>query len=467
MAGSQQIPHSDTLRDPILTARLDALRALAERTSDRIMVVDHNQTIVYANRAAWRESAIPQSNAPTKCYEAFLNRTDPCSQCPAEEVFKTNEVRTVSCMVGGEGLSCGMHQAFPLMGEEGTTESVLVLFSPLKGSPDQVTSTVSSVTTGRSEISMGPHSLGDLIGVSHRMKQVFDLVQMVSDSQATVLILGESGTGKELVARTIHHLSDRKHQPFVVVDCGALPEPLLESELFGHVKGAYTGAHVSKRGLLEEADGGTIFLDEIGDASLSFQSKLLRVLQEGEIKPVGSNRSLKINVRFISATNKDLSEQIQVNSFREDLYYRISVLPLLLPPLRERPEDIPYLVEHFVANASKLNNRPIRPVSGAALTALAEASWPGNVRELQHLIERVVVTSTGEILNKDDFFPVNEDESTSENLHILSRQVKHRVEREKIITALQKTEGNRAQAARLLGISRASLYNKLRTHRIR
>ena len=240
--------------------------------------------------------------------------------------------------------------------------------------------------------------LGELIGSSAPMREVLDMIRLVADSSATVLIQGESGTGKELVAKTIHLTSYRRDKPFVVVDCGSLPETLLESELFGHVKGAFTGAHATKRGLFEEADGGTIFLDEIADTTATFQAKLLRVLQEGEMKPVGGTQPIKIDARVISATNKDLSELVKAKTFRQDLYYRLAVLPLYFPPLRERREDIPLLVEHFMAESCKRHRQPIRTISPEVMQALTETSWPGNVRELQHYIERAVVTTTGPIL---------------------------------------------------------------------
>lgn len=308
-------------------------------------------------------------------------------------------------------------------------------------------------------------SLGDLIGRSPVMQQLFDMTSLVADSSATVLIQGESGTGKELLAKTIHALSNRKDRPFVVVDCGSLPETLLESELFGHVKGAFTGAIANKRGLFEEADGGTIFLDEIADTTPTFQAKLLRVLQEGEIKPVGGTRSLKIHARVISASNKELAELVKAKTFRQDLYYRLAVLPLYLPALRERREDIPLLAQQFVVASCARHHQPVRQVAERTMRALRDAPWPGNVRQLQHYIERAVVTTTGSWLVCEDLVSgdiVTEDES----LRSASRGAIAQTERTRIVDALQKTAGNRLKAAKLLKISRASLYNKLRTYSI-
>ena len=297
------------------------------------------------------------------------------------------------------------------------------------------------------------------------MRQLFDMTRLVADSSATVLMQGESGTGKEILARTIHALSNRKDRPFVVVDCGSLPETLLESELFGHVKGAFTGAVANKRGLFEEADGGTIFLDEIADTTPTFQAKLLRVLQEGEIKPVGGTRSLKIHARVLSASNKDLTELVKAKTFRQDLYYRLAVLPLYLPALRERRDDIPLLVHHFVAASCARHHQPVRQVDSKTMRALRDAPWPGNVRQLQHYIERAVVTTAGPWLRCEDLLDVGiADEH--ESLRSTSRGVVAQAERTRIVDALEKTAGNRLKAAKLLKISRASLYNKLRAYSI-
>jgi two-component system response regulator AtoC len=320
-------------------------------------------------------------------------------------------------------------------------------------------------TSGERMVLKQEIKLGELIGSSAPMREVLDLIRLVADSSATVLIQGESGTGKELVAKTIHRISCRRDKPFVVVDCGSLPETLLESELFGHVKGAFTGAHATKRGLFEEADGGTIFLDEIADTTATFQAKLLRVLQEGEINRVGGNQPIKIDVRVISATNKDLVNLVKTKAFRQDLYYRLAVLPLSLPPLRDRQEDIPLLVQQFVAASCKRHRQPVRQVSPDAMQALTQASWPGNVRELQHYLERAIVTTTGPELSCKDIVAMG-SESTGHDLRTVVRGATRQAERGRILQALQQTGSNRAKAAKLLKISRASLYNKLRSYGI-
>ncbi|MBI5855504.1 MAG: sigma-54-dependent Fis family transcriptional regulator [Nitrospirae bacterium] len=447
--------------DPILAARVEAIKQLAQGLTERVAVLDRDRNVIYANEAAWTESApSPDHARPAKCYEAFVQRQDPCGACPALKVFESPGVSCVSCSTGGDGTACGMYQAFPLVTSQGDTGLVLVLF---KGRGGPLTGTTSTVSQTPSE-SYDTH-LGALIGRSPVMRQLFEMIRLVADSEATVLIQGESGTGKELVARTIHQLSGRSEHSFVVVDCGSLPESLLESELFGHVRGAFTGAVTTRKGLFEEADGGTIFLDEIADTSPAFQAKLLRVLQEGEIKPVGSSRGSKVDVRVISATNKDLADLVKTKGFRQDLYYRLAVLPLYLPPLRDRREDIPLLIDQFVAASCTRHRQPLRLVSPEVRHALTDSPWPGNVRELQHYIERAVVTTTGPELARSNLVALGPAPALTD-LKSVARGAAGQAERLGILEALRQTEGNRAKAAKLLKISRASLYNKLRSYRI-
>jgi two-component system, NtrC family, response regulator HydG len=456
MAGSHN--ESSTVhpcRDPILAARLEAIKQLAGGISERVAVMDRTFNVIYANESAWSEDTSRWFDHSAKCYEAFAHRSDPCGSCPATKLYESSEVQSVACSSGGDGTACGMHQAFPLVSSSGEVESVLVLFKAL---PKRAKHSKDALMKDES-------TLSGLIATSAPMREVLDMIRLVADSSATVLIQGESGTGKELVAKTIHLTSYRREKPFVVVDCGSLPEPLLESELFGHVKGAFTGAHAFKRGLFEEADGGTIFLDEIADTTATFQAKLLRVLQEGEVKPVGGTQPIKIDARVISATNKDLSELVKAKTFRQDLYYRLAVLPLYLPPLRERREDIPLLVEHFVAGSCKRHRQPIRTISPEVMQALNETSWPGNVRELQHYIERAVVTTTGPILACKDLV-APDSVAKDGDLRSATRGVVTQTERPRIVDALTRTGGNRSKAAKLLKISRASLYNKLRSYHI-
>ncbi len=468
MAGSHAVRTHPGFSDPVLSARLEALQLLADQVSERIMVVDKDFTILYANRSAWPGAETPNPvTRPAKCYEAFLDRSDPCDRCPAMEVFHSGELRTVACSAGKEGTTCGMVQAFPLLSAEGRPTCALVLLNRSGEALPAETPFPNRAADSSESLPAEATGLGDLVGQSAVMRRLFEMIRLVADSQATVLLHGESGTGKELVARSIHSLSSRRRQPFVVLDCGSLPESLLESELFGHVRGAFTGAHFSRKGLFEEANGGTIFLDEIADTSLNFQSKLLRVLQEGQIKPVGSSRSVSVDVRVISATNKDLFDLVKAKRFREDLYYRLAVLPLALPPLRERVEDIPSLVQHFVGATSRRHRKPPRPVNPEALRALMQAPWPGNVRELEHLVERAMVTTIGPDLTPEHFFGPSDGPVPDSDLRSVARQAAGHAERQKIVEALHASGGKKASAARALKISRANLYNKLREYGIR
>ena len=307
-------------------------------------------------------------------------------------------------------------------------------------------------------------SLGDLIGRSAAMREVFALVRKIAHNRSSVLITGESGTGKEVVARAIHFHGARAEKPFMPINCTAIPEGLLESELFGHVRGAFTGAHTSKRGLFEKADGGTLFLDEIGDMGLGLQSKLLRVLQDREIRPVGGTQSVRVDVRIIAATNKDLEREMREERFREDLFYRLNVIPVHIPPLRERPEDIPPLVEAFVRRHAE--GQP-RYVSAESMEQLKAHSWRGNARELENVVERALALSDRETLESDDLpLPASraavEEAPAGGFLRQAARQGLSLRELDDmyIEEVLRSTDGNKVQAARILGIDRKTLYRR-------
>jgi transcriptional regulator with GAF, ATPase, and Fis domain len=297
----------------------------------------------------------------------------------------------------------------------------------------------------------------EMIGQSAAMVRVFEAIQTVGPTEATVLITGESGTGKELCARAIHAASPRHYNPLVVIHCGALAETLLESELFGHEKGAFTGAQYRKKGSFEVADGGTVFLDEIGDISLKTQSDLLRVLQEHEITRVGSSHPIHVDFRCIAATNKDLHQLVEEGRFRPDLFYRLNVFPLHLPPLRERKGEIPILVDHFVRKFAASMNKKITRVSPAAMAVLDRYQWPGNIRELENAIERAMVVAQEPELREEDFalrMPVPEHSPRTledmEKLHILA--------------VLEECKGNQTVAAEVLDIDRVTLHNKLKKY---
>jgi DNA-binding NtrC family response regulator len=307
-------------------------------------------------------------------------------------------------------------------------------------------------------------SLGDLIGESTEMREIVALIKKVAHGRSSVLITGESGTGKEVVARTLHYHGARADKPFIPINCTAIPEGLLESELFGHVRGAFTGAHTSKRGLFEKANGGTLFLDEIGDMGLGLQSKLLRVLQDREIRPVGGTQSTKVDVRIVTATNKDLEKEMAEGRFREDLYYRLNVIPIHIPPLRQRPEDIPPLVEAFVRKHSEGRRRTVSP---AAIESLCTRAWRGNARELENVIERALaLTDASELAAEDLPFSVDDLEPPTDPADGLLRSAAEQrlslrdLEDRYIDRIMDLTGGNKVQAARILGIDRKTLYRR-------
>jgi two-component system response regulator HydG len=298
---------------------------------------------------------------------------------------------------------------------------------------------------------------GELVGQSSAMKRVFEAIATVAPTDATVLITGESGTGKELVARAIHSASPRRFHPMVVIHCGALTETLLESELFGHEKGAFTGAQYRKKGKFEIAEGGTVFLDEIGDITLKTQTDLLRVLQEREVTRVGGNQTIPVDFRTIAATNKDLEKLIEEGRFRPDLFYRLNVFRIEIPPLRGRRDDIPLLVEHFVRKLSLAMNKRITRVAPAAMTLLQQHDWPGNVRELENAVERAMVVAREPELREEDFaLELRAAPATGRTLE--------EVERAHILRVLEECGGNQTRAAEALDIDRVTLYNKLKKY---
>ena len=304
----------------------------------------------------------------------------------------------------------------------------------------------------------------DLIGKSPRMQEVFQLLENLTGTESNVLIMGKSGTGKELVARAIHAQSPRKDRRFVALNCGGLTETLLESELFGHIKGAFTGAIASKPGVFQEADGGTLFLDEIANMPLSMQVKLLRTIQEGEIKQVGSNQTFKVNVRFIAATNRELLQAVEEGVFREDLYYRVNVITITLPDLAERTEDIPLLANHFLEWFTKKLRKPVDRIAEDAMALLMDYAWPGNVRELENCIERAVVLAKGPAITAAELPPSVRALQQKEGLRVPVGITLEDLEREAILRTLAHCNGNRAAAAKMLGLAERTLYRKLRLY---
>jgi two-component system response regulator AtoC len=310
-----------------------------------------------------------------------------------------------------------------------------------------------------------------IVATSQPMMRLFRTIEKVAAYKTTVLITGESGTGKELTARAIHVNSPRAKKPFVAVNCGAIPETLLESELFGHVKGAFTDAYSEKKGLFEEAHGGTLFLDEVGELTTPLQVKLLRVLQEEEVRKVGGNRPVRVDVRVIAATAKDLKSEVKTGGFREDLFYRLNVLPIHLPPLRERPEDVPLLVEHFIALTNERLGTHAKGMSREALKVMVEYGWPGNVRELENTIERAIVLSEGDVITKDMLPDYIWDAKDPVKMSLRSgelsiKKTQRVIEEELIRRALKKTGGNRTAASKLLELSHRALLYKIKEYGI-
>ncbi|HJU04837.1 MAG TPA: sigma-54 dependent transcriptional regulator [Nitrospiraceae bacterium] len=318
-------------------------------------------------------------------------------------------------------------------------------------------------------------SLSQIIGQSEAMQKVLEVVRKVADAKSNVLICGESGTGKELIARAIHYNSSRSRLPFVTVNCSALPEPLLESELFGHMRGSFTGAIANKAGLFEVADGGSIFLDEIGEMTPSMQVKLLRVIQEREFRRVGGTRDVKVDVRVIAATNKDLARAVADGSFREDLYYRLDVIPINLPPLRMRTGDIPLIANHFLEQFARANGKPVPSLSDDAMRMLLSHEWKGNVRELENLIERVVAFATGSVITEEDLrgwlhrhvappqsYPTDipPDGLDLENLI-------NTIEKDLLLKALERSRWVKKKAARLLHLNTRSFRYRLEKYAIK
>jgi two-component system, NtrC family, response regulator HydG len=309
-----------------------------------------------------------------------------------------------------------------------------------------------------------------IIGTSEPMRRVFEAIALVAPTEATVIIQGESGTGKELVAQAIHANSPRRDGPLITVNCAALPETLLESELFGHERGAFTGATERRLGRFELAHGGTIFLDEIGELTPAAQTKLLRVLQSQEFERVGGSKTLKVDVRVIAATNKDLEVAVRAGQFREDLLYRLQVFPLTMPPLRDRCGDIPFLAEHFLKRYAERHRRRLRGLTPRTLDLLMRYDWPGNVRELEHTIERAVILTRGERITPEELPPTvralgrDADSIAPQEPPVPVGLTLKEVERELICKTLEHTGGNRTKAAEVLGISRATLHNKLKEY---
>ena len=435
---------------------------------DGLMIVDPDGIILSINSAFERitgyckDELIGQSCEVLDCDTCFGARARGGDRHCA--LFKNGKVRQRKCVLrrkNGESLHA-LKNAAVLKDKDGVVVGGVETLTDCT----QLVAKERVITSLRRELGI-EDSFQGIIGRSLPMNQVFDLIESAAQSEAPVVIYGESGTGKELVAAAIHSLGSRAKGPFIKVNCAALNESLLESELFGHVKGAFTGADRTRVGRFEAANRGDIFLDEIGDLPLSTQAKLLRVLQEKEIEKVGDNRPVTVDTRILSATNKDLNRLMEEGCFRDDLYYRIGVIPIYLPPLRERREDIPLLVDAFVNRIRLKTRKPIKSIDKTALRLLASYDWPGNVRELINVLEYAFVLCSGDEI-KSEHLPAN---LTGRPRSLSGRQSNSRTqsssdEKPRLLEALKRTGGNKSEAARILGISRVTLWKRLKAHDI-
>ncbi len=432
----------------------DARRdAILDSIEDGVFTVSSDWHITYLNRAAEQITGVPRDDAIGRpCCEVL--RASACeADCPLRETMRTGmpTVDRTVYIVNAEGrrLPISISTAV-LRDENGRLAGGVETFRDL-----------SVLEELRSEIK-GRWRMGDMISRSDRMRKIFEILPRIAASDSTCLILGESGTGKELLARAIHDMSQRAPKPFVVVSCGALPDTLLESELFGYVAGAFTGAAADRQGRFAAAQGGTIFLDEIGDVSSGMQVKLLRVLQEKTYEPLGSNETLRADVRVVAATHRDLAAMTAEGSFRRDLYYRINVVDLVLPPLRERREDIVLLVERFIERFNALGARSVPGVSHGALAALMAHDFPGNIRELENAIERAFVLCGDGPIRAEHLPREIAGASLTAGAFSGCATALADVEKAMILNALEETGGNKAAAARILGIHKTTLFRKLK-----
>jgi two-component system response regulator HydG len=440
------------------------LETVIDTMMDGLMVVDPEGVIISINKAMEtitgysKDELVGQPCAILDCDACFGTRAEGHDKYCA--LFKEGHVSRRKCMLRKkDGKPLFVHKnAAVLKDSDGRVIGGVETLTDLT----EVVTKEQVISRLRRELS-GDDGFQGILGKSPTMRQVFDLISSASQSEAPVIIYGDSGTGKELVASAIHKLGIRRRGPYIKVNCAALSESLLESELFGHVKGAFTGADRTRMGRFEAANGGDIFLDEIGDLPLSTQVKLLRVLQEKEIEKVGDHRPVKIDVRILAATNKDLNRLMEEGRFRQDLYYRIGVIPIILPPLQERREDIPLLVETFINRIRLKTDKPITGMSKEALDLLFHYDWPGNVRELINVIEySFVLCHQGEIMPNHLPARVSGEHPRVTPRRKAAQKPSGDEERKRILEALEATGGNQSKAAEILGISRVTLWKRLK-----
>ncbi len=432
----------------------ERFEAVIQSISDGVMTVDSDWRITCFNKAAERISGVSREKAiGRRCYEVL--KSNICKgTCAIQYTIETG--RPV------------INLAIYLENSQGTRVPVSISTAVFKDKDGNLRGGVETfrdlreVEEFRKEIKK-TYSFGDIISKSNRVKKILDILPAIAESDSTVLITGESGTGKEIFARAIHASSERSKMPFVAVNCGGFPETLIESELFGHEAGAFTGATRAKQGRFARAEGGTLFLDEIGDLPLPLQVKLLRVLQDKNYEPLGGTRSLSANVRIITATNRDLQKMVTDGTFRQDLFFRINVIKLEIPPLRERLEDVPLLVDHFISRFSALQSKHIEAISHDALDILMSYDYPGNIRELENIIEHGYVLSPGGLIHvkhlPDSLRPTLDSFVRADTFEEMERQF--------IIFMLKKKKWNRLATAREMGIHKTTLFRKIKKLGIR
>jgi two-component system, NtrC family, response regulator AtoC len=449
----------------------------------RVLVVDDEENICLVLRTLLRKHGydVEVATSAEKALELFdkfgpdfvladvkmpgMNGIELCAQIKARSSFSSVVVMSA---YGSEQLALDAIRAgaYDFMAKPFKQEEVLFMLRKV-----EERATLRRENQALREAARKQHSFSELLGKSPAMEHVFRTVEKVAEYRTTVLIQGESGTGKELVARALHRLSPRAARPFVAINCGAIPESLIESELFGHKRGAFTDAHADKQGIFQEANGGTLFLDEIGDLPLKLQVKLLRSLQEGKIRKLGDTQDVDIDVRVIAATIRDLNREVEQGRFREDLFYRLNVLQIFVPPLRERTEDIPLLVDHFIEKNNARLGTQIRGLDLNSRKLLMNYHWPGNVRELENLIERAVVLAERDVLTEADLPERLRETSNPMALALGSGELSIKkavrvIEETLIRRALEKTKGNRTAASKLLEISHRALLYKIKDYGI-
>ena len=430
------------------------IKGVLDSIRDSIKIIDHEYNVFYANRAglALIGKTLDKIVSPRrKCFEVFNKSPEECAYCVVTQVFTTGQpaFSSYTMTVNGETQFKEV-SVFPLTDSAGKVEKAIEI--------------IRDVTELRRDITSSAE-FSNIISRDPKMQDVFELMSAVAPTSSTVLIYGETGTGKELVARGIHQASKRAARKFVAINCAALTDTLLETELFGHEKGSFTGADQRRIGKFELADKGTLFLDEIGNISPAMQVKILRVLQEGEFTRVGGNDVIKTDVRYICATNVDLTEAVRKNEFREDLYYRINVVPIQLPPLRDRPGDIPLLADYYLRNFNRAIGKTFAGFSAEAMEKMMGYSWPGNIREFRNLIERAVILSKGQYVDRMDIPTQAEPSKTVLDAVSGDMEMKDVVavaEREYLVGLLKRFNGNITDTARQAGVNARTIHRKMK-----